>query len=99
MRTRTCLTRVEQQSTTIEYCNLEICRYPRPTCCYNLKSDMLLHSRSPLTMDDLLVLKTALFLVLSDTEAEWLQTQMMQDKLMWSELAQNIYLNERQFLL
>ncbi|VDM76195.1 unnamed protein product [Strongylus vulgaris] len=37
MRTRTCLTRVEQQSTTIEYCNLEICRYPRPTCCYNLK--------------------------------------------------------------
>ncbi|CAJ0607177.1 unnamed protein product [Cylicocyclus nassatus] len=42
MRTRTCLTTVagcgcEGQSTTIEYCNLEICRYPRSTCCYNLK--------------------------------------------------------------
>ncbi|VDO94809.1 unnamed protein product [Heligmosomoides polygyrus] len=42
MRTRTCLTTVakcacEGESTTIEYCNLEICRYPRSTCCYNLK--------------------------------------------------------------
>uniref|UniRef100_A0A7I4YAC3 ShKT domain-containing protein n=1 Tax=Haemonchus contortus TaxID=6289 RepID=A0A7I4YAC3_HAECO len=42
MRTRTCLTTnaqcvCEGQSTLIEYCNLEICRYPRSTCCYNLK--------------------------------------------------------------
>ncbi|KAL6735917.1 hypothetical protein Aduo_006316 [Ancylostoma duodenale] len=42
MRTRTCLTMVAGctcpgESTTIEYCNLEICRYPRTTCCYNLK--------------------------------------------------------------
>ncbi|EYC01430.1 hypothetical protein Y032_0107g3795 [Ancylostoma ceylanicum] len=42
MRTRTCLTMVAGctcpgDSTTIEYCNLEICRYPRTTCCYNLK--------------------------------------------------------------
>ncbi|WKX97150.1 hypothetical protein Q1695_013091 [Nippostrongylus brasiliensis] len=42
MRTRTCLTTVaacicDGESTTVEYCNLEICRYPRSTCCYNLK--------------------------------------------------------------
>ncbi|RCN38726.1 hypothetical protein ANCCAN_15348 [Ancylostoma caninum] len=34
-RERTKIT--SRESTTIEYCNLEICRYPRTTCCYNLK--------------------------------------------------------------
>ncbi|KAK6058334.1 hypothetical protein COOONC_04096 [Cooperia oncophora] len=26
-----------RQSTVVEYCNVEICRYPRSTCCYNFK--------------------------------------------------------------
>ncbi|CAD6195824.1 unnamed protein product [Caenorhabditis auriculariae] len=42
LRTRTCLTTDSSctcagSATDVEYCNLEICRYPRSTCCYNLK--------------------------------------------------------------
>uniref|UniRef100_A0A0K0D277 Thrombospondin type 1 domain protein n=1 Tax=Angiostrongylus cantonensis TaxID=6313 RepID=A0A0K0D277_ANGCA len=41
-RTRICLTKFPQctcsgDSTTIEFCNVEICRYPRTPCCYNFQ--------------------------------------------------------------
>ncbi|CAI2340944.1 unnamed protein product [Caenorhabditis sp. 36 PRJEB53466] len=42
LRTRTCLTTdstctCSGSSTGIQYCNLDICRYPKTTCCNNFK--------------------------------------------------------------
>uniref|UniRef100_A0A7E4UNF3 TIL domain-containing protein n=1 Tax=Panagrellus redivivus TaxID=6233 RepID=A0A7E4UNF3_PANRE len=40
MRTRVCLTtstacNCEGMGTELDYCNFDVCRYPRPACCYN----------------------------------------------------------------
>ncbi|CAB3403858.1 unnamed protein product [Caenorhabditis bovis] len=42
LRTRTCLTTepgcsCQGSSTGVQYCNLNICRYPRTTCCNNFR--------------------------------------------------------------